>query len=343
MLRRDKKKLEGARVTALVVEAVAPFDNKVNLLAAHRAITILVDAGSGPTLVARELHLHPDQWLFTGMEVPVVIDARRPEEFEVDWDAIPSIEDRVAANDPTLSDPVGAQRKVADALGAAGVTPPPRFGKVNPDRFKEALAKAAEEPVPAGKERGVAILVSATATSLKDEDGDDMTKVSGTHHAVLAVTVPGRDPYAVYKPKFKIPNRMLGITGGGVPALVSSSDPTDVAIEWDTLGSFTDQLGARMAESMGAASATQADVMAAHQQRLAAAMQNVPGAGAAPAAGATAAPGAMPASGLTPEMKKMMADNAKLALSSVTDPAMRQMLIDQYKLAGIPVEDLEAG
>ena len=53
--------------------------------------------------------------MVAGMEVPVTIDPDKPDRFEVDWDAVPDIEDRVAANDPTLADPAGARRKVAGA------------------------------------------------------------------------------------------------------------------------------------------------------------------------------------------------------------------------------------
>lgn len=334
MLGRGKKDLEGTRLTALVVEAQAPFDNKVKIGVGTRIVKVLVDAGAGPVLAQRELHLGADQWLVTGMEVPVVIDGA-PDDFEVDWNAIPSIEDRAAANDPALVDPIAAQAKVADALKAAKVAPPSTFGKVSADRFKDALAAASKEAAPDGKTRAVAYIVSVATTSTQDDDGDRTIKTSGSHRAVLAVTVPGREPYAVYEPKLKIPSRVFGIVGGALPALVSTRDPKDVEIDFDALGSIGDQIGQRMANSMEAASTSTADMTAAMETRIAEAMKNPPTlpAGAMAGAGATGNPG------LSPDMQKMMADNAKLALSSVTDPAMRKMLIDQYKLAGITIED----
>jgi hypothetical protein len=40
-------------------------------------------------------------------------------------------------------------------------------------------------------------------------------------------------------------------------------------------------------------------------------------------------------------MRQTMLQNAKLALQYVRDPAMRQMLIQQYRAAGIPIDEGE--
>jgi hypothetical protein len=50
-----------------------------------------------------------------------------------------------------------------------------------------------------------------------------------------------------------------------------------------------------------------------------------------------AAPGA-PLAGPAAEM---MTENAKRALAYVTDPAMREMLIKQYRAAGIQIDDAD--
>lgn len=47
---------------------------------------------------------------------------------------------------------------------------------------------------------------------------------SGKHEAVLAVNVPGKVPYAVFVRKFNNPARQGDVAGGGLPALVSSTD-----------------------------------------------------------------------------------------------------------------------
>jgi hypothetical protein len=114
------------RATALVIAADPPLSNMARWGTRGKGtVTILVDGGpDGPFYVAREMELTEDRWLVCGMEIPVSLDPTRPECFEVEWDAVPSIEQRVEANDPTLADPVGTGSRVAAALESAGVEGP---------------------------------------------------------------------------------------------------------------------------------------------------------------------------------------------------------------------------
>ena len=41
---------------------------------------------------------------------------------------------------------------------------------------------------------------------------------------------------------------------------------------------------------------------------------------------------------MTPEMKQMMVQQAKMAMASVP-PGMRQMMIQQYRMAGIEIDE----
>jgi hypothetical protein len=41
------------------------------------------------------------------------------------------------------------------------------------------------------------------------------------------------------------------------------------------------------------------------------------------------------------DIRKLAADNARRALQHVQDPAMRKMLIDQYRAAGIEIHEDE--
>jgi hypothetical protein len=155
---------------------------------------------------------------------------------------------------------------------------------------------------------------------------------------VLAVSVPGQAPYAVFVRKFKQPRGHGDVAGAGLPALVSATDPNDVEILWDDMPSVENQLGQRIADRMHEAEAGMQQ-SAAMQQQMMEALQRAsaapPGPNAAPVA---AAMGEMP-----PEMKAMMVQNAKLALQLVKDPAQRKMLIEQYRIAGIPIDDGDAG
>ena len=57
----------------------------------------------------------------------------------------------------------------------------------------------------------------------------------GKRTAALSVNVPGQAPYAGLKCTFKRPRGMAGLID---PALVSSSDRTDVDVLWDELVSM---------------------------------------------------------------------------------------------------------
>lgn len=189
--RKDETNGGGLRATALVVAADRPLTNASRWGNAGKgSVTILVDVGSDtPIHVARRTRLTEDRWLVGGMEIPVSIDPAKPEEFEVDWDAIPSIEERVAANDPALADPLAAQRKVAEALKSAGVTEPAlglrqhgmtqggftrtvASGDPTPDRLAEAIEKAASQPAPPGKQRAVVVLATITESADSSTGGD---------------------------------------------------------------------------------------------------------------------------------------------------------------------------
>jgi hypothetical protein len=175
--KHDKVSAPGLRTTALVVDADPPVSNESRWGNVKGTVTILVDNGSdGPIYVARNLRLTEDRWLVRGMEIPVSIDPAKPERFEIDWDAIPSIEQRVAANDPTLADPSATQRKIAAALESASVSGPAqgmaRRGMAGggatgtgptADHLDEAIQKAAKEPAPPGKQRAVVVIAAITS------------------------------------------------------------------------------------------------------------------------------------------------------------------------------------
>jgi hypothetical protein len=178
--KHDKGSQRGIRATALVVDADPPVTGIARLgSSAKGTVTILIaDGPEGPIHVARDLKLTEDSWLVRGMEIPVSLDPARPERFEVEWDAIPSIEERVALNDPTLTDPAAARRRVADALESAGVSGPAagaaRRGMTGgagveargdaPDRLEEALKEAAGKPAPPGKQRAVVVIATMTSS-----------------------------------------------------------------------------------------------------------------------------------------------------------------------------------
>ena len=345
----------GISTSALVIAADVPPQGATRLSNVGKCtIRVLAEGESGPIPAARSGHLKKDQWLVRGMEIPVEIDPGEPDDFEVDWDAIAPIEDRAAANDPCLADPIGAARRVSEAMRGAGLAGPSpedlpeviggalqrereASASAAPDRFAEAMETAAREQAPSGKERAV-VLVSTIRPRLYQSgsgssgpSGPSKRTTEGKCNAVLAVNVPGRDPYAVYEKKFNSPKWKGDITGAGLPALVSSGDATEVEILWDELPSLESQIGQRISDQLGAAEAGM-KASGEMEGQMADAIQQA--ASGAPPAGAGMG-------GLNPQMKEMLAQNARMALSMTKDPAQRKLIIDQYKMAGVEIDEAD--
>jgi hypothetical protein len=228
------------RTTGLVVGTTDPIDNRLRLGNRNGGwVRVLADVGGNQVNAVGRFDLTEKRWLVVGMEIPVRLDPEKPGGFEIDWHAIPSMEERVAANDPTLADPVGAQKRAREALLAAvGTANDP--ADATPERFEKAMKYAAEQSAPPGKTRAI-VHVAAITTTVRTSEHSTEHSISkkqvstGGRKAVLSVNIPGQAPYALFRRRFKRP---LGVTGLIVPALVSSSDPTDVEVLWDELASI---------------------------------------------------------------------------------------------------------
>jgi hypothetical protein len=317
----------GVRATALVVEADAPPQGAPPFgRGSHGTVRILVDSGAGAAPISGTFKYKDDRWLVRGMEVAVTIDRARPDRFEVDWGAVPRMEDRVAANDPTLADPIGAGRRVAEALGLTQAD----TGRARSERFNEAMEKAAQTPAPAGKRRAVVLVATIRGRFWSEEHGGHGVTTERNSAAVLAVNVPGRGPYAVFARKFKFPRLQAEVTGAGLPTLVSESDPNDIEVLWDELPSLGSQVATRISDSL--ARTSQATAM---QEQISGALGQ---AGTDPQ-GAIPPSGAGALGAVAPQMRQLAADNAKRTLQFVQDPAQRQMLIEQYRAAGIVLDE----
>ena len=232
------------RTTGLVVGATDPLNNKLRLGNRNRGwVRIVADLGGNRINVVNRFDLTEKRWLVVGMEIPVRIDPEKLAGFEIEWDAIPSMEERVAANDPTLADPISAQQRAREALLATSGAPdhPP---DATAERFKNAMHYAARQPAPAGKTRAIVHVAAITATvrTYESSSGHSTSQQqvsTGRRKAVLSVNVPGQSPYALIQRRFTRPRGMAGLI---VPALVSSTDPTDVEVLWDELAPMNRQL-----------------------------------------------------------------------------------------------------
>lgn len=300
----------GVTATGLVIEADAPPQGAPPMgTGSHGTARILVDAGSGPVTSTTKFRFSDSHWLVPGMEIAVTIDPSQPETFELDWGTIPAMADRAAANDPTLADPMGARLKVTQALGFD-------TSSAKSDHFKAAMAEAARTPAPAGKLRAVILVATIRGRSVNEAHSRASVTQEQNSNAVLAVNIPGRAPYAVYRRKFKFPRLQRDLTGAGLPALVSAGDPDDVEILWDEVGSVASQMATRISDSGRDAAARNSPV--------------------------TAASGADAPETQASQMRQMAVDNAKRTLQFVRDPAQRKMLIEQYRAAGIILDEDDA-
>ena len=297
--------------TALVVAAaVAPEGGPSVGPGSNGQVRIMADLGAGPRVYDGKIRMTEAHWLVPGMEVEVTIDPSHPDRFEINWESVPSIETRVAAGDPALTDPVGARRKVAHALGLTQAD----TGTDRTERFERALERAGAQSAPPGKLRAVVLISTIRGRRRIVGDGEnaathDQVTYKRDSAAVLSVNVPGRAPYAVHLRRFKCEVDLLDPLWMPLPALVSALDPTDVEILWDEVPGHDAQLRDRIAGSVAAQQARAAQVDAFAGQALPDRSQ----------------------------MQQLAADSARRALQYVQDPAMRKMLIDQYRAAGIDV------
>ena len=348
------REVVGERMNALVVAAEQPLDNRVMVGEQSRGtVRIVVDRANPPIVASKTFKLDRTHWLVTGMTIPVILDPSRPASFEIVWDDIPSIQDRVAAGDTVLADPRAARahaneviQRVTSAINLSGLPPEVRTVVAqynspapNDDRFAAAVDAARGRQAPEGRVSAAVLVATSTATQKTAQGGDEDSNekyrtTEGKHDAVLAVTVPGRAPYPVFVHDFRRPRGRHDLFSAGLPAHVSELDPNDVVVLWDEVATDQSQLDSKVAEQMQGVTDTMQQTVAAAQQAMAQQLQQP-----TPGQPAPVQPGFAANPGLSPQMRDMMVQNAQMALRTVTDPGMRAMLIQQYRLAGIPIDE----
>jgi hypothetical protein len=188
-------------------------------------------------------------------------------------------------------------------------------------KVKQSLGFNDESLRDRGNKGSAKVLASKKTSMSTGDDGDYVYKTT------LLVTVPGAEPYEV---TYKVEGGLR--EGAEYPVYVDPGDPNNVIV-----GDEVDahQAMNRVADALTHVSDTPVGGDAASiQQAVTNLATNWQGVGTAGMA--------TPAPGLTPELQQMMADNAERALASVKDPAQRQMLIAQYRAAGVTIEDPDA-
>lgn len=266
------------------------------------------------------------------MDAQVFVDPAQPDTFEVDWSAVLPMKQQADANHPALADPFATSRRIAQTLG---ITPSEKTASQY-ERFQKAVADASSKVAPAGQRSAVAMLATVrgrfdAGVSGDGNSGGGLSRPSVIltrgSEAVLSVAVAGQAPYAVFVQKFKVPSKHLTIPGEPMPAYVSATDPQEVKICWEEAPGLMDQVAARMTDSARSTDKT----MAAMTEQIQAATQ-----------AAMANPQAMP-SGMPPATRQMLIENLKRSLTYVTDPAQRQLMLDQYRTMGLDITPEELG
>jgi hypothetical protein len=326
--------------TAFVLDAEAPVEHAPSFgKGSQHSIGLLIDSGAGARQVSVHAKHDAEKWLVPGMDVAVRVDPGDADNVEIAWEELPSIEARVAAGDPTLVDPIGAEQKVAQARR---LPPSDRA-----ERLKDALAAAAAAPAPAGKLRAVAMVATIRGRARMDGYGDHTTSYCDDSAAVLSINVPGQAPYAVFEPEFKCPKGMEAAVSQEMPALVSAGDPGEIEVLWGEVQSDATYGAGLLADRLAGWTGEKADQAQSLADAGAAASEAIAGGSPKDAADTIAglmasmtqslgggAPGAFNADALA----QQRAASIKATLAQVKDPASRKAMIDQYRAMGFEID-----
>jgi type II secretory pathway pseudopilin PulG len=241
--------------TALVVQAEAPPQGfwSMNVTLRGSFIRAVVDVGTGPRMVTVEFAPSEEKWLVRGQDIPVWVDPRFPEGMVVNWAAIPSMRDRVAAQDPTLVDPIAGVRRATAAMGQG-----PADGdweKTPAAQRRQAVVDfLRQQPPRTGYLWAHVIVVSKrpkNRSDTRDPQGGNYLSTEVTSETVLSVRPLDRPAYALFLEKFKVPKGRRDLTSSGYPALVSETDPTGVEVQWDLVPDTFAQVRDRVRGAVG--------------------------------------------------------------------------------------------
>jgi hypothetical protein len=249
------------RARATVVRATAPPAGLFGLRAPWW-VSAVTDLGAGPILLRSAVRLDPDRWLLPGSEVTLIVapDPHPVHGFEIDWDSVPPIAHRVKIGDRAVADPIRSQqiaRELRKAATATYVDPSEDLywqltdeRATGPAELDEALARlGAAGPINEGWRRAVVVVAGLRRVI---QTGEPMPNApAGTpqmvtfepgssrgNQAAAAVHLPGEPAYAVLIEQFAHP--AYKDVEGCLPALVATSDPTRIEIQWDEVPAAPD-------------------------------------------------------------------------------------------------------
>ncbi len=361
------------RVSALIARAgLAPLNKTA--IGYKDWVCAVTDLGSGPVAIWSLVRLDKDRWLLPGLTVTIEVapdKVGQHECFSVEWAGVPTVTEACAAGHPAYADPRGVRLFVLETRQRVPETTPmertlmgpgpafhvPQTGpKLDVANWNTACTQAIEQagtlPAPAGQVRAVAIVVAmrmvllsasrSLITGAPNPEGHDARQHRYQHamtgnDAVLAVTIPGQAPYAVFVKGFKSPRdkpmeKLLDFRQF-LPALVPAVDGRpEPTIVWDEVqpppapqlpGTIE---GLRMVGQM----------LSQKRARWAAASTPHPGPGLPPIAYRNAARFAAYYHSLPPEQRPATLQSAIASLDTVA-PHERPAYLALWRQHGLPV------
>jgi hypothetical protein len=265
------------KVTALVCRAgLRPLN--MSLAGYGDWTTVVTDIGNGPVRITSMVNLDRDRWLLPGAQVTIDLAPERvgkAHSYTVEWDSVPPIQERIAANDPVVTEPRAAMAAAETAMASSGRIRPMPPGKTYVPRSypvpnlsawtaacDEAIAATATLPAPPGTVRVVAIVVGLRLLMrhenrdifgnhpIEDQNfrqGTQYRRPRGGTEAVFALAAPGRAPRAVFVPKFTAPSAkdvsVQPTIYPFLPATVAADGSGSMEIRWDEVLDLRAQTG----------------------------------------------------------------------------------------------------
>jgi hypothetical protein len=267
--------------------------------------------GKPPFRVRYDGMIHRDKELIDGFEVPVRVDPDDPSKVEINWDEVPTVEQRIANRDPAIFDPVGswnrleALRRKSGMITANVPVQESRWGSGTIEGWPPA------EALPKGRQPGTAWVLSQSEDAGNCEFGDGFMPPGRNHYKysgtcsygphkflswmVLLVKPEYGEPYGLHLRSEVVRWRNAPV----LPVALDPSNPTDVEFCWD----YAPNLAHEVAEQLTAGVADMHARVDMAQKLM---------------AGNTAAVAA--------------------SVASIADPAMREQVAEMWAKQGVTVD-----
>lgn len=199
--------------------------------------------GEEPIYIEVECTVHRDKSLLAGSVLPVHIDPRAPEHLKIRWEEVPTIEQRIADNDPVILDPEHTWRTVAEARRAAPITGATIAPSPGVDPWGDARIEGwpGDRALGGARRPATALVVASSIDSRGYRAADDwhfpISRYAGTIYdtaheylgwLVLCVAPESAPRYGLHVRKMLRSTRL----GALLPVTIDPTKPDDIEIAW---------------------------------------------------------------------------------------------------------------